>query len=118
MSVDYQDTLEPVGILGGLFVIVMGLVALLEAPWATSLNSVVSAIQLLGIAIMILVGLGLMWLSYTGDALEGLSSANESSPVTDDGPATAGDGANRTADDETEEEFGVTPERADESGNK
>ena len=98
MNVRFEDTLEPVGILGGLFIIVMALLRLAETPWTVSLNNVVGTIEVAGIVLMLLVGLLLVSLSYTGDALDALSGVREETPA-DDYNATAGGRDESTADD-------------------
>lgn len=107
MNLEFEDTLEPLGIFAGVFVIVTSLGTLSGMPWTTSLNGFIGAVQVVGILASIAVGAVLISLSYTGDVGDLFSG--------DDG--TAGGDNGTTADsgnDDATDEFGVTPERADE----
>lgn len=66
-AVDFEDRLEPVGILGGLFLVVVALGTLLELPWTTTEFTTVAIAQTVGILLTIALGLVLMGLAYSGD---------------------------------------------------
>lgn len=59
----FADTLEPLGIAVGAFLILGALGTLLGAPWATAGSTAVVIVQLVGIALVVAVGAGLVWLS-------------------------------------------------------
>jgi hypothetical protein len=58
------DRLEPFGILVGAFLVLVGIGSVIGLPWATNDSVVASAIQLIGIAAMIALGIGLARLSH------------------------------------------------------
>lgn len=59
----FADRLEPIGIAVGVFVVLAALGTLAGAPWTTNGSGLVSVIQLVGIAGMIAIGVGLAWLA-------------------------------------------------------
>ena len=59
----FDDRLEPLGIVTGAFLVVVALGTLAGTPWTTNGSMLVSAIQLLGLAGMIGIGIGLVWLA-------------------------------------------------------
>lgn len=61
--VDFQDRLEPLGIAVGALLVVFGLGTVLGLPWTTKGSVAASAVQLVGVAAMIALGVGLVWLS-------------------------------------------------------
>ena len=63
---DFEDRLEPIGVAVGALLVLMGLGTLVGAPWATSDSGLATAIQLVGVALTIAVGVGLARLSYVG----------------------------------------------------
>jgi len=58
------DKLEVLGVLVGAFLVVAALGTLVGTPWTTNNDALASAIQIVGVAAMIAVGIGLAWLSY------------------------------------------------------
>lgn len=58
-----EDRLEPLGIAVGVVLVISSLGTLLGAPW-TSGSVVVTALQLVGVALGVGIGVGLAWLSY------------------------------------------------------
>lgn len=64
---DFEDTLEPLGILAGGFVILVGLGTLMGMPWTTTEFTVAGIIQTIGTFVAIAVGVVLVLVSYTGD---------------------------------------------------
>ncbi|WP_181687028.1 hypothetical protein [Halorhabdus salina] len=61
----FADRLEPIGIVTGAFLVVVGLGTMAGQPWSTNGSTLVSVIQLLGVAGMIAIGVGLAWLART-----------------------------------------------------
>ena len=61
---DFKDTLEPLGIAVGALLILVGLGTLVGQPWATSNSAGATLLQLLGVAVLFVLGAGLAWLSY------------------------------------------------------
>lgn len=59
----FADRLEPLGVTLGAFLVVVALGTIAGMPWTTNGSVLVSAIQLLGIAGMIAIGVGLAWLA-------------------------------------------------------
>lgn len=122
MNVEFEDTLEPLGISVGAFVIITGLGSLAGASLTTTLNNATAAIQVVGILTTVAVGAALILLSYTGDVRDllpggdgtadgGTSNESNVGTATD---STGGDEApdfGMTADEESDDEtdeFGVT----------
>jgi ribose/xylose/arabinose/galactoside ABC-type transport system permease subunit len=62
-----EDRLEWLGILVGLFVLVVGFGSLLEPPFATNANTTAALVQTVGILATIVVGVLMILVSYTGD---------------------------------------------------
>ncbi len=62
--IDATDKLEVLGVLVGAFLVVVALGTLVGTPWTTNSSALVSAVQIVGVAAMIAVGIGLAWLSY------------------------------------------------------
>lgn len=58
-----SDTLEPIGIVVGAFLILAALGTVVGMPWQTNGNTVVTLLQFVGIASMIAIGGGLIWLA-------------------------------------------------------
>ncbi len=65
-TIEFTDTLEPLGVVVGAFLVVVGLGTLIGTPWTTNNDPLASAIQLVGVAAMVGVGVWLARLSYTG----------------------------------------------------
>jgi len=59
----FDDRLEPVGIAVGVFLVLVGLVTIAGAPWATKGNILASVLQLVGALGTIGIGAGLVWLN-------------------------------------------------------
>lgn len=63
-TLDFADTLEPLGMLAGALLVLFGLGTLVGQPWATK-SAVTFLVQLVGVVAMIAVGAGLVWISRT-----------------------------------------------------
>lgn len=63
----FDDTLEPLGVAAGAFLVLIGLGTLLGAPWATNPNLGPVVITVLGALLSIVIGLGLASLSWTSE---------------------------------------------------
>ena len=61
---DFEDTLEPLGIAAGALIVVMALGTIVGMPWATNGSILATLVQLIGVVAMIAVGVGLARLSY------------------------------------------------------
>lgn len=59
----FSDRLEPVGVAGGAFLVVIGLLTAVGMPWTTNGSAAVSVLQLLGILGTVAIGVGLVWLA-------------------------------------------------------
>jgi len=62
----FDDLTEPLGIGVGALLVLMGLGTLAGAPWATNISLAVSALQIVGVLLMMAVGVGLAYVSWTG----------------------------------------------------
>lgn len=68
MSVfDVDDPLEPLGIVGGVLLVVFGLGTLVGQPWTTKPIAAV-LVQFVGVMLMVGVGVGLVWIARTDTA--------------------------------------------------
>lgn len=74
---EFQDRLELVGILAGVFVILMALATLSGMPWATNENTLAIVVQLLGLGVMIAVGVALILAVYSGDVNDLIPGSDE-----------------------------------------
>ena len=63
----YEDRLELLGVLTGLFLVIVALGTLLEPPWTTNESTGAALVQTLGIFIAIAVGVVLIQVTYSGD---------------------------------------------------
>ncbi|WP_226011702.1 hypothetical protein [Halomicrobium salinisoli] len=63
----FDDTLEPLGIATGAFLVLVGLGTLLGAPWATNPNLGPVVVTVLGSLLSVVIGVGLAYLSWTGE---------------------------------------------------
>lgn len=64
---DFEDALEPVGVVVGVLVVLVGLTTLAGTPW-TNKNSVALMLgQILGSLATVAIGAGLVWLARAGD---------------------------------------------------
>lgn len=61
----FDDRLEPVGIVLGVLLVLIGLATVAGMPWVTKGNLLVAAIQVLAALATAGVGAFLAWLSYT-----------------------------------------------------
>lgn len=64
---EYEDTLEILGVLGGLFLIIVALGTLSGLPWTTNDDGLAVVIQLVGIVVLFGLGVVLVLMTYTGD---------------------------------------------------
>lgn len=60
----FDDKLEPLGILGGVFLVLAGVGTVVGAPWATNPDTLAVAIQILGALATAALGVGLAYLSW------------------------------------------------------
>ena len=60
---DIADKLEPLGIVTGGLLVLIGLGTIIGMPWQTNDGTLVSFVQFLGILGTMAVGAGLVWLS-------------------------------------------------------
>jgi hypothetical protein len=63
-AIQFEDKLEPLGILTGAILVLMGLGTLVGQPWTTTGSAAVSVLQLLGVGLTVAIGVALAWLSY------------------------------------------------------
>jgi hypothetical protein len=63
---DFRDTLEPLGIGVGAFLVLVGIGSLVGQPWATNNSAGATVLQLVGVVALLAVGGFLAWLSYDG----------------------------------------------------
>lgn len=75
---EYEDTLEILGVLGGLFLIIVALGTLSGLPWTTNEDGLAVAIQMVGILILFGLGVVLVLLTYTGDVRDLRPGSDES----------------------------------------
>lgn len=61
-TLSFDDRLEPVGLLVGAFLVLVGIGFLLGQPWATKQSVVALVVQLVGVALLVAIGAGLIWL--------------------------------------------------------
>lgn len=64
---EYEDRLEILGVLAGLFLIIVALGTLSGLPWTTNDDSLAVAIQMVGIIVLFALGIVLVLVTYTGD---------------------------------------------------
>ncbi|MFC6863992.1 hypothetical protein ACFQGE_11045 [Halomicroarcula sp. GCM10025817] len=60
------DTLEPLGVGVGAFLVLAALGTIAGAPWATHASVASAVVQVVGAVLMAVVGLGLAYVSWTG----------------------------------------------------
>lgn len=63
-TIQFEDTLEPLGILTGVLLVLIGLGTLIGQPWATANSTIAVVLQLVGVVVTVALGAGLAWLSY------------------------------------------------------
>jgi len=63
-AIDASDRLEPLGIFAGVLLVLVGIGTVVGMPWETSDDMLASVVQLIGVAAMIALGIGLARLSY------------------------------------------------------
>lgn len=63
----FDDTLEPLGIAAGVFLVFAGLGTIAGTPWATNPDTVAVGIKVLGSLATVALGAGLAYLSWTGE---------------------------------------------------
>lgn len=59
----FSDRLEPVGVLVGVFLVLVGLGTVAGMPWITKGNALAAVLQVVGALAMAGIGAGLVWLS-------------------------------------------------------
>ncbi|MFT4921504.1 MAG: hypothetical protein ACI8XM_000704 [Haloarculaceae archaeon] len=65
--IDVEDRLETLGVVAGAFLVLVGLGTVVGMPWETNNDMLASVVQLIGVAAMIAVGVGLARLSYVSE---------------------------------------------------
>lgn len=60
----FEDSLEPLGLGAGAFLVLAALGTIAGAPWTVLPNVATAALQLVGAVLMAIVGLGLLYLSW------------------------------------------------------
>lgn len=63
----FDDSLEPLGVAAGAFLVLVGLGTVIGQPWATKPSVGALVFQLLGVVGTVAIGAGLIYLSWTGD---------------------------------------------------
>ncbi|MEF8776671.1 MAG: hypothetical protein V5A43_09260 [Haloarculaceae archaeon] len=63
-TLEFADSLEPLGIVAGVLLVLFGLGTVVGQPWTTK-SPIAVLVQLIGVVAMIAVGVGLVWLSRT-----------------------------------------------------
>lgn len=66
-TIQFEDKLEPLGILTGVLLVFVGLGTLVGQPWATASSTVALVLQLVGVVVTVGIGAGLAWLSYVSN---------------------------------------------------
>jgi uncharacterized membrane protein len=67
MKIATTDKLEPLGVLAGVFLVLVALGTVVGMPWETNNDALASILQLVGVVAMIGIGIGLARLSYVGE---------------------------------------------------
>jgi ABC-type xylose transport system permease subunit len=73
--VDFEDRLELLGLLTGIFVVIVALASLASQPWSTAESTTVVVIQTVGIVVTLAIGV-LVFLVTRSDDLDDLLSVN------------------------------------------
>jgi hypothetical protein len=66
-TISFEDKLEPLGILTGVLLVLIGLGTLIGQPWATANSSVALVLQGIGIVVTLAIGVALVRLSYVSN---------------------------------------------------
>lgn len=66
-TIQFEDTLEPLGIVTGVLLVLVGLGTLIGQPWATANSTVALVLQFVGIAVTVALGAVLVRLSYVSN---------------------------------------------------
>lgn len=61
-AISFDDRLDVLGVLAGVFIVLGALGSLLGAPWATNPDTLAVLALLLGVVLTIAVGAGLIWI--------------------------------------------------------
>ncbi|MFB6073919.1 MAG: hypothetical protein ABEJ89_02780 [Haloarculaceae archaeon] len=64
----FEDTLEPLSLLVGGMLVVIGLGTVAGAPWVTKVNLATAAVQVIGALTTAAIGAGLAYLGWQGSA--------------------------------------------------
>ena len=62
----FEDTMEPLGVAAGVFLVIAGLATVAGTPWTTNPDVVAVVITVLGSLATAALGAGLAYLSWTG----------------------------------------------------
>lgn len=65
-GLSFADRLEPLGLFAGGLLVLMAAGTAIGTPWTTSNSALASGLQILGIGVLLVLGVGLAWLSYEG----------------------------------------------------
>ena len=66
----FEDRLELFGLLGGAFVVIVGLGTLIGAPWSAAESGGAGLLRTLGVLLTLLVGIVTIVVTYAGDITE------------------------------------------------
>lgn len=64
VTLDFEDRLEPLGIVAGVLLVLFGLGTIAGLPWTTK-PIAPFLVQLVGVVAMVALGAGLVWISRT-----------------------------------------------------
>lgn len=62
----FDDALEPLGVLAGAFLVLVGIGTIVGTPWTTNPDTVAVALKIVGALATVALGAGLAYLSWTG----------------------------------------------------
>lgn len=66
LTEQFDDLAEPLGIGIGVLLVLIGLGTVSGMPWATNNDMVASALQVVGILLTVVLGVGLAYVSWSG----------------------------------------------------
>lgn len=66
-AIQFEDRLEPLGILTGALLVATALGTLAGTPWTTANSGIVVGLQILGVLVTAVIGGGLVWLSFVDE---------------------------------------------------
>ena len=66
-TIQFEDKLEPLGILTGILLVFVGLGTLIGQPWTTANSTIALVLQFVGIVVTVAIGVALVGLSYVSN---------------------------------------------------